>query len=104
MHPDISIGQELGYELSLVNSWQQGSKYCYQFSLTLTNATEASLDTWEASLCFPGEITLLNGWNGTYSAEGATLTITPASYNAVVECGGSVRDIGFIIEVGGAQE
>jgi len=42
-------------------------------------------------------ISLNQGWSGTYSVNGNVLQISPVNYNTKIEAGQSIADIGFII-------
>lgn len=82
---------------SVVNSWEQGELSYYQYTLTVTNPTEKTCTGWTLEVNFTGDITLENGWNGSYEAEGSRLTVTAMDYNSEIPAGGSVSDIGFIV-------
>ena len=82
---------------SVVNSWEQGDLSYYQYTLTITNPTETTCTGWTLEVNFTGDITLENGWNGNYEADGSKLVITAMDYNSEIPAGGSVSDIGFIV-------
>ena len=84
-------------ELQLVNSWESEGKTFYQYSLTITNQSQSAVDGWQVAIDFSGEISLSDGWCGSYSVNGNRLEITPADYNARLESGAATRDIGFIV-------
>ena len=82
----------------VTNSWQQEEKTFYQYNLKITNTGETARNDWSVCLGFSGDITLNNGWNGNYHAQGSTLTITSMDYNGYIGAGESVENIGFIIQ------
>ena len=89
------------YTASVSNSWEENGKVFYQYMLTLENSTEQDLTGWAVEVVFNEEISLSNGWNGEYTVNGCTLTITSKDYNARVSAGDKVSEIGFI--VGGSR-
>ena len=81
----------------VINSWGQGNETYYQYTLTLTNDSEADLNGWTLSISFSDDIVLSGGWNGNYQVNGNVLTISAMDYNGYVAAGGSVENIGFIL-------
>ena len=49
-------------------------------------------------VAFSGDVALSNGWNGNYQVDGSVLTITSMDYNGYIGSGGSVDNIGFILQ------
>ncbi len=92
-----TVQNDLEINLKIVNSWTQDNETYFQYDVTITNPTEAALESWSVQLSFHCDITLLNGWNGIYEAEGNTLTISSMDYNGSISPGGSVENIGFIL-------
>ncbi|WP_309110639.1 cellulase family glycosylhydrolase [Saccharothrix sp.] len=74
----------------LDNSWQGG----FQGSLTVTNTGTSAVSPWKVVFTLPPGATLVNGWNGTFSQSGRTVTVVAPSYNPTLPPGGSVV-IGF---------
>lgn len=89
---------DLEVTAKVVNSWGQGSEACFQYELTLSNATDSPQKGWTVCLTFSSDITLQNGWNGNYKVDGNVLTISSMDYNAWIEKDGSVDGVGFIIQ------
>ena len=83
---------------SMVNSWEQDGKSCFQYVLTVSNSTDRDCSGWWVQLDFNGKIELNSGWNGNYLVEGSRLTITSMDYNGKIAAGGSVGDVGFILQ------
>ena len=82
----------------VVTSWESGGATYFQYDLTLSNETDTRQDGWTIRLTFSSDITLQNGWNGNYEVNGNVLTISSMDYNAKIEKGGSVDDVGFVIQ------
>ncbi len=91
-------GESLNWKLENINSWRSGGKICTQYRLTVSNSGAAPVSTWSVTLALGGEFALVDSWNGVFTAEGGSLTVTPMEYNAAIPAGGSVGDIGFIVE------
>ena len=84
--------------VELRDSWQSEGKSCFNYSLTVNNTSGSKIENWKVELVFSDNISLNQGWSGEYTVNGNTLIVTPVSYNASIEAGQSVSDIGFIIE------
>lgn len=91
-------GENLKWKLDAVNAWTSGGKSCIQYTLTVTNTGSAPASTWRVTFDLGGDFTLTSSWNAAFSKSGTTLTVTPMDYNSAIPAGGSVGDIGFIVE------
>ena len=87
----------LAVDAALKNSWQTDGETYYQYALTLKDTSGSAREGWAVKLTFDGDITLRDGWNGEYTAEGNTLTIRSKDYNGAIPAGGAVTDVGFIV-------
>lgn len=94
----------LSVDAKLTGSWESEGRTFYQYQLTITNNGEADVSSWEISLQFSDTITLSDGWNGEYQADGNTLTIHSLDYNSEIEKGASAADVGFIVSAAGTLE
>ncbi|MGN1339006.1 MAG: cellulase family glycosylhydrolase [Oscillospiraceae bacterium] len=74
---------------SVDNSWESGSSTMYGMQFAITNNTGGSINGWELVLEIDG-LSSCEGWNGTYTVSGSTLTVTNAEYNSNIATGGSV--------------
>jgi endoglucanase len=80
---------------TLTSSWSAGNgKTCYQYDLSITNKGNAR-SSWTVTVPFNKAISYTNGWNGSYKANGSTLTIRNASYNGTLAKGATITGIGF---------
>lgn len=87
--------------LTSSNSWDEGGKKCYQYTLTVKNTGSSAVKNWKISVDFGTGVSINNSWNGTFSASGNTVTVTPADFNNEIKAGSSV-EVGFIIKANGA--
>ena len=94
----LTTADGLTVSASVVNSWEQDGKSCFQYVLTVSNPTDTDCTSWSVQLDFNGEFALNSGWNGNYLVEGSRLTITSMDYNGKIAAGGSVGDVGFILQ------
>ncbi len=95
---EVQGGENLTWKLEAVNAWDSGGKTCTQYALTVSNSGAAPAASWRVELDMGGDFALLNSWNGVFTKNGGSLTVTPVEYNAAIPAGGSVGDIGFIVE------
>ncbi|WP_405530420.1 cellulose binding domain-containing protein [Streptomyces canus] len=68
------------------NDWGSG----FTADLTLTNRGPAAIDGWTLTYGYTGNQKLSNGWNGTWSQAGQTVTVKNASYNGTIAAGAAV--------------
>jgi Cellulose binding domain/Glycosyl hydrolases family 2, TIM barrel domain/Glycosyl hydrolases family 2/Glycosyl hydrolases family 2, sugar binding domain/Glycoside hydrolase family 2 C-terminal domain 5 len=77
-----------GYKVNYsVNQWSGG----FTANLTITNGSTSVINGWKLVFTFPGTQQVTQGWNGVYSQQGQTVTITNASYNGSIVAGGSAN-------------
>ena len=88
---------DVAIQASVVNSWESGGQYFYQYSLTLTNISDSAGTGWSIGLGFNEAVTLSGSWNGNFTADGMTLHIDSMDYNGTLSAGGTTGDIGFIV-------
>ncbi|SOE08021.1 glycoside hydrolase family 48 protein [Streptomyces sp. Ag109_G2-15] len=68
------------------NDWGSG----FTADLTITNRGTAAIDGWTLTYGYTGNQKLTNGWNGTWSQSGQTVTVQNASYNGTIAAGAAV--------------
>lgn len=76
-------------QYSVDNSWGDEGNMNYGVQLGITNNTGSGISGWELVIEIDGLISC-DGWNGTYTQNGNTLTITNAEYNGDIQAGGTV--------------
>ena len=82
---------DTGYILtySAGNTWESNGAWMCGLELGIRNASDTALDGWTLELEI-ADLKSCEGWNGTYTINGNTLTITNADYNGAVAKGASV--------------
>lgn len=80
-----------GYVLnySSDNSWENSDIMMYGLQLGIENNSGSPVSGWKLELNIPG-LASCDGWNGTYTASGDTLTITNAEYNGEIFSDGTL--------------
>ena len=96
--PQPASSGQLSESLSIVNQWVNNGKSYYQYTLTLTNTSGQAISGWSVDIPFNEAFELSDSWNGSYTVSGTTLHIDAKDYNGAAAAGGSVYDIGFIID------
>ncbi|MBS7396903.1 MAG: cellulose binding domain-containing protein, partial [Ruminiclostridium sp.] len=76
-------------QYSVDNSWGDEGNMNYGVQLGITNNTGSTISGWELVVEIDGLISC-DGWNGTYTQNGNTLTISNAEYNGDIQTGGTV--------------
>lgn len=71
------------------DSWNDKGVNMYGVELAIQNDSAEPVDGWKLEITFAG-LKTVNGWNGTYTADGDHLTITNAVYNGSIPAGGAV--------------
>lgn len=92
---------DLTVDAQVIGSWESEGKTFYQYQLTITNNGTETTSSWEVSLTFSDTITLSDGWNGEYQADGKKLEIRSKDYNGEIKAGEAAKDVGFIISASG---
>lgn len=95
---------DITFTAELKNSWESEGKAFYQYELTLQNTSSTDCDKWEIDVPFSEAVTLVDGWNGDYSASDKVLHIVCKDYNGSIAAGSSVKDIGFIVSGSGSMK
>jgi len=95
--------QETGEQLSCYVSmdagdgWEGSGKYYNQYTVSIHNNTSYDIKNWSIKIPVAGDVTIDSSWNGTFSNDGGTITITPVEYNGTVAANSTLADIGFIV-------
>ena len=76
-------------EYSVDSSWESTGETMYGVQFGITNNSGSTISGWELVMEIDG-LTSCQGWNGTYTASGNTLTITNAEYNGDIYDGGAI--------------
>jgi endoglucanase len=86
------------------NSWESDGKYCGGLNISIINESSSELKDWRIELAVPDGFSVDGSWNGDFSVDGNTLSITPADYNGTIPANGEVADIGCNVTVGTKSE
>ncbi len=76
-------------QYSVDNSWENGSEQMQGVQFGITNSSGSNISGWELIMEIDG-LSSCDGWNGTYTINGNTLTVTNAEYNGDIGNGGTV--------------
>ncbi|MFI8836522.1 glycoside hydrolase family 48 protein, partial [Streptomyces afghaniensis] len=68
------------------NDWGSG----FTADLTITNRGTDVIDGWTLTYSYSGNQKLSNGWNGTWSQSGQSITVKDAGYNGRIAAGAAV--------------
>ncbi|MER5382798.1 glycoside hydrolase family 48 protein [Streptomyces sp. NPDC002688] len=68
------------------NDWGSG----FTADLTITNRGTDAINGWTLTYDYTGNQTLTNGWNGTWSQSGKTVTAKNAAWNGTIAAGAAV--------------
>ncbi|MCL6591724.1 MAG: glycoside hydrolase family 9 protein [Firmicutes bacterium] len=81
------------------SDWGNGAT----ISVTITNNTTTAVNGWTLVWTFPGNQTITNLWNGTYTQSGASVSVKDAGFNANIPANGGSVNFGFNINYSGAN-
>ena len=80
--PPPSGGCSVAYT---ANAWSNG----FTADVRITNGG-AALTSWTLTFTVPSTVTVTNGWNGTWSQSGTTITVRNATWNGALATGATV--------------
>jgi mannan endo-1,4-beta-mannosidase len=84
--PTPVTGSSCKVKYAVANQWPGG----FTANITITNTGTSTLNNWTLVFTFPGSQQVTQGWNGTFTQQGAQVTVKNASYNGTIAAGGSV--------------
>jgi hypothetical protein len=76
---------------SIANDWGSG----FTANVIITNTNSTAINGWTLTWTFPGNQTITNLWNGTYTQSGTSVSVTNMSYNATIGANGGTVNFGF---------
>ncbi len=76
-------------QYSVDNSWGDEGNLNYGVQFGITNNTDSGISGWELVIEVDG-LKSCDGWNGTYTQNGNTVTVTNAEYNGDIQTGATV--------------
>jgi endoglucanase len=83
----------------ITTDWGTGAT----ISVTITNNSATAVNGWTLAFSFPGNQTITNLWNGTYTQSGASVSVKDAGSNATIAAGGGTVNFGFNINYSGTN-
>jgi GH35 family endo-1,4-beta-xylanase len=88
-----------GYSVSYIqNDWGSGATV----SVTITNNGATAINGWTLGWTFSGNQKIANMWNGRYTQNGTSVSVTNQSYNSTIPTRGTVS-FGFNISYSGTN-
>jgi hypothetical protein len=79
--------------LTDVSNWGSG----FVANVDITNTGQSAIDGWTLTFAWPtGWQTLGSGWNGTWTQNGTTMTVTNADFNRQLAASGGTTTVGFV--------
>ena len=95
----VTAGEGLTYYV--VNSWYTDGGVGVQLTLNVENNTDKNVSGWERTLTVKKgeEVEVDQFWSCSVNVEGNVITLTPADYNRTIVAGGSVGDVGIILNI-----
>ncbi|HEX3047740.1 MAG TPA: cellulase family glycosylhydrolase [Bacillota bacterium] len=99
--PTPTNGQPGGYVVAYViqSDWGNGAT----LTITITNKTTSAVNGWTLAWTFPGNQTISNLWNGTYTQSGASVSVKDAGFNATIGANGGSQNFGCNINYSGSN-
>ena len=73
------------------NDWGTG----FTANVVITNNSSTAINGWTLTWAFPGNQTITNLWNATYSQTGTAVSVTNLGYNNVIAASGGSVNFGF---------
>ena len=86
------------YDLNEAACWDPAAE---QLTLNVENNTDKNVSGWERTLTVKKgeEVEVDQFWSCSVNVEGNVITLTPADYNRTIVAGGSVGDVGIILNI-----
>lgn len=97
--PTPQSGGSCSIAYSIQNQWNTG----FTGSVTLNNTSSNTINGWTLTFTFTDGQQVTQGWDGTWTQQGSTVTVTNASYNGTINARGSIN-IGFNASYNGAND
>ncbi|HEX3048645.1 MAG TPA: carbohydrate-binding protein, partial [Bacillota bacterium] len=97
--PTTYVPGEFVITYVIQSDWGNGAT----ISVTLINNTTAAVNGWTLAFTFPGNQTIANLWNGTYTQSGASVSVKDAGFNGVIGALGGSVNFGFNLNYSGTN-
>ena len=96
---DITVDSDFVFTYSSGNTWENSGVNMFGLEMGVTNDSGKPIDGWKLELEIEG-LANVDGWNGTWDADGNILTVTNADHNRAL-ANGSTVNIGCNLGVNG---
>lgn len=83
----------------MANDWGSGAT----INVTIRNNSPAAISGWTLAWTFPGDQEISNLWNGGYTQDGTSVSVTDASYNGTIAANGGTVTFGFNLTYSGGN-
>jgi arabinogalactan endo-1,4-beta-galactosidase len=84
---------------TISSDWGSGGNV----DVTIKNNSSTTVNGWTLAWTFPGNQTITNLWNGTYTQSGASVSVKDAGYNAMIGANGGTTSFGFGMNYSGTN-
>ncbi|MCL6591543.1 MAG: glycoside hydrolase family 11 protein [Firmicutes bacterium] len=84
---------------TIQSDWGNGAT----IGVTIKNNTTVAVNGWTLAFTFPGNQTITNLWNGSYTQSGASVSVKDAGYNANIPANGGLVNLGFNLSYSGTN-
>jgi cellulase/cellobiase CelA1 len=84
---------------AIASDWGNGAT----INVTITNNTTTAVNGWTLAFTFPGNQTISNMWNATYTQSGASVSVKDGGFNAYIPANGGSVNFGFNINYSGTN-
>jgi hypothetical protein len=81
------------------NDWGAG----FTANVVITNNGSTAINGWTLAWTFPGNQTITNLWNGSYTQIGQSVSVANLSYNNLIPANGGTTSFGFNANYSGAN-
>ena len=82
-----------------MNDWGSGATV----NITIKNNTTTAVNGWTMVWTFPGNQTVTNMWNASYTQSGASVSAKNLDYNSVIPANGGTQNFGFNLSYSGTN-
>ncbi len=80
------ITDEFQIRSSISKSWKESSgSIGAQYDIVIHNNSDTDYQNWKIQIQVPENSSIDSSWNGIYQQSGNTITVTPLSYNKIIE-------------------
>ena len=95
----ISASSSYAVTYTIANDWGNGATV----NVTITNNSTAALSGWTLAWTFPGNQKISNLWNGSYTQNGTSVSVTNLNYNGTIGANGGTVSFGFNLTYSGSN-